>query len=128
MLPASFLSALLAAGIQIPPSPRSERAEREVPQIGVESALVELDVVVTDGKDHPVTDLGPGDFELLEDSRPQAITHFAPGFGAPSRSAASALEQTTRPVPFPAEPGPRLRHLVLAADDYHLHPKGLSAL
>ncbi len=128
MLAASFLSALLAAGIQIPPSPRSEKAEREVPQIGVESALVELDVVVTDGKDHPVTDLGPGDFEVLEDGRPQAITHFAPGFGARSGGAASAAGQTTSPAPFPDEPGPRLRHVVLAVDDYHLEPEDLSAV
>jgi len=98
-----------------------------VPQIGVESELVELDVVVTDGKDHPLTDLGPEDFEVLEDGRPQAVTHFAPAFMAPPRGNASAGGPTPGPAAFP-DAGPRARHLVLVVDDYHLEPEDLSSV
>jgi hypothetical protein len=54
---------------------------------------MELDVVVTDGKDRPIIDLGPEAFEVLEDGRPRPITHFAPGFEARSGRAAPAAGQ-----------------------------------
>jgi hypothetical protein len=121
----TVLSALLAASIQVPPgpSPRPTRADRGVPETGVQTELVELDVVVTDGKDRPVTDLGPEGFEVLEDGRPRPITHFAPGFVA--RPGEAALAAGPRLVAFPDEAVPRARHLVLAVDDYHLEPEDL---
>jgi VWFA-related protein len=88
---------------------------------------VELDVVVTDGKDHPLTDLGPEDFEVLEEGRLQPITHFAPGFMAQPRGNASAGGPTPGPAAFP-DAGPRARHLVLVVDDYHLEPEDLSSV
>lgn len=125
----AVLSALLAAWIQVlpgpPPSPK--KADRGVPEIGVEAELVELDVVVTDGKDRPLTDLGPEDFEVLEDGRPQPVTHFAPGFMAPARGNASAGGPSPGPAAFP-DAGPRARHLVLVVDDYHLEPEHLSSV
>jgi hypothetical protein len=39
--------------------------------------LVQVDAVVTDSKGHQVTNLGPADFEILEDGRPQTITNFS---------------------------------------------------
>src|SRR6476660_5661680 len=38
--------------------------------------LVVVDVVATDGKGQPVTDLKPADFTLLEDGKPQKISGF----------------------------------------------------
>src|SRR5688572_24472780 len=38
--------------------------------------FVRVDVIVTDGKQQPVTDLTQADFELLEDGKPQAIEQF----------------------------------------------------
>jgi len=123
----AVLTALLAASIQVPPSPSPgpKKADRGVPEIGVEAELVELDVVVTDGKDRPLTDLGPEDFEVLEEGRPQPITHFAPGFSAQPRGDALAGGPTPAPAAF-ADAGPRARHLVLVVDDYHLEPEDLS--
>ncbi|HEY2944938.1 MAG TPA: hypothetical protein VGN09_21070 [Vicinamibacteria bacterium] len=45
----ALLSALLAVSIQVPPgpSPRPTKADRGVPEIGAQTELVELDVVVT---------------------------------------------------------------------------------
>jgi VWFA-related protein len=39
--------------------------------------LVQLDAVVTDSKDRPVTNLKKEDFILLQDGKPQTITYFA---------------------------------------------------
>jgi VWFA-related protein len=38
--------------------------------------LVQVDAVVTDSAGRPVTNLGPQDFELLQDGKPQKITNF----------------------------------------------------
>ncbi|PYQ17685.1 MAG: hypothetical protein DMF79_16945, partial [Acidobacteria bacterium] len=88
---------------------------------------MELDVIVTDGKDRPLTDLGPEDFEVLEEGRPQPITHFAHGFMAPSKGNAPPEGRTPGPAAFP-DAGPRPRYLVLAVDDYHLEPEDLSSV
>ena len=39
--------------------------------------LVQVDAVVTDSKDKPVTDLKAQDFEILQDGKPQVITNFS---------------------------------------------------
>jgi VWFA-related protein len=127
VLAPAVLSALLAAGTQAPPAPppRAQKADRDFPEIGVAAELVELDVIVTDGKDHPLTDLGPEDFEVREEGRLQAITHFAPGFRTRPLGRPSAGEPVPGPAAFP-DAGPRARHLVLVVDDYHLEPEDLS--
>ena len=124
----AVLSALLAAWIQTPPSPPPRpEGDRGVPRIGVESELVELDVVVTDGKDRPIIDLSPEAFEVLEDGRFQPITHFARGFTA-GPALRSPSVAAPRVAPFPDEGAPRGRHVVLAVDDYHLEPSDLAAV
>ena len=40
-------------------------------------SLVQLDAVVTDRKGHHVTDLGPSDFLVMQDGRPQPVTAVA---------------------------------------------------
>jgi VWFA-related protein len=55
--------------------------------------LVVVDVVATDNKGQPVTDLTPADFTLLEDGKPQKISGFNfehPG-GAPAPTAPAQL-------------------------------------
>ena len=39
--------------------------------------LVQVDAIVTDAKDRQVTDLKAGDFEILQDGKPQVITNFS---------------------------------------------------
>jgi VWFA-related protein len=43
----------------------------------IDVRVVNVDVTVTDGNGKPVTDLTKGDFEVLEDGQPQAITNFS---------------------------------------------------
>jgi Ca-activated chloride channel homolog len=63
--------------------------------------LVLLNVAVTDNKGHYVVGLRPSDFEILEDSIPQAISTFGEGDG-PQRAVEQTLDSrlvgTTQPV------------------------------
>ena len=101
-----------------------------MPTFPAAAELVQIDVVVT-GKDGvPVRDLRREDFEILEDARPQAISHFAAGTAsrpaaAPGRPAPAAA---TLPPPEPTgPPGASGRTIVLVFDDLHLGASRLSA-
>jgi VWFA-related protein len=52
--------------------------EPATPIFRVQSRLVLLDVVVTDAKGNPVTDLKREDFQVFEDKQPQRISSFEP--------------------------------------------------
>jgi VWFA-related protein len=86
----------------------------------VRAELVQIDVVVTDRDGRCVSGLGPADFEVLEDGKPQPLSHFAeearPGARAEAAAPAAA---TPAPAPAPPPPAPRGRLFVLAVDDLH---------
>src|SRR5215813_6318939 len=54
------------------PTPQLEDAV-----IRINVNLVQVDAIVTDSKDRPVTDLKSEDFVILQDGKPQPITNFA---------------------------------------------------
>src|SRR5689334_5117463 len=66
-----------------PPTSKTETAQKPTTPdvdsqdvVKITTNLVQIDAVVTkDGK--AVTDLQPGDFEIYEDNKPQAITNFS---------------------------------------------------
>jgi VWFA-related protein len=62
-------SIALAQQQQPPPAPP--------PIFRVQVEAVEIDAFVTDAQGNPVTDLTAGDFEILENNRPQDITSFS---------------------------------------------------
>jgi VWFA-related protein len=68
--PIVFL-ALAAAFAQTPPPQTPDTVIR------INVNLVQVDAVVTDSKDKPVTDLRAEDFEILQDGKPQVITNFS---------------------------------------------------
>lgn len=84
--------------------------------------FVRVDVIVTDGRAQPITDLTESDFEVLEDGKPQKIEQFrlikvdgnpAPGDPAPRQIRTSddeELEAAREDV----------RIFVLFMDDYHV--------
>jgi VWFA-related protein len=84
---------------------------------------VQLDVTVADRDGRPVADLMQSDFEVLEDGRPQPISHFAvegrPGLRVAEKAAAP--EAPAAPA-TPPRPPPRGRLIVLAVDDLHTAP------
>ncbi len=73
---AILLSASLMLGAQKSPGPPPEPVRGDV-VFSVTSTLVQIDAVVLDDKGRQVTNLGPGDFDVLIDGRPQKITNFS---------------------------------------------------
>jgi VWFA-related protein len=127
-LASTVLAVLCAAAPQAPgPSP-SPTPDPRIPRVGVESELVELDVVVTDKDDRPRKDLAAEDFEILEDGRPRPLTHFARGFVPPTGPVPAPAPSADRTLPFPDAGTPRGRHVVLAVDDFHLEHADLAAV
>jgi hypothetical protein len=86
--------------------------------------FVRVDVIVTDGKDNPVTDLKETDFEVLEDNQPQSIDQFR------------LIKVEGTYIPKPGDPPPRelrnrddevaeaakddVRVFAFLLDDYHV--------
>src|SRR5260370_2598500 len=116
-----------------PLTPQRTGQQSAGPVIRVTVDLVQLDAVATDSQGHHVTDLKPEDFQILEDGKPQVITHFSyvtvtahPGGPRPVNPA--PREPPGKPpeaIPTPAKglrPEEVQRTIVLMADD-----PGLSA-
>ena len=93
--------------------------------------LVQVDAVVTDSKDKPVSNLEKGDFIILQDGKPQAITNFsyvdikdrtARTVSAPSKPPAGA-KGVPPPPPPPARlsrPADARRTVAMVVDDLGL--------
>jgi hypothetical protein len=60
-----------------PLTPQQTGDQSAGPVIRVTVDLVQVDAVVTDPKGRHVTGLKPEDFQILEDGKPQKITHFS---------------------------------------------------
>src|ERR1039458_3550355 len=69
-----------------------------IPTLRITVTLVQIDAVVTDSGGRHVMDLGPGDFELLQDQEPQGITFFSKSPG-PSRPPHVAGQRDRDPLP-----------------------------
>src|SRR5580658_10976860 len=68
-----------------PLTPQATSQQSAGPVIRVTVDLVQVDAVVTDSQGRHVTGLKPEDFTILEDGKPQKITHFSyvPGTAIP---------------------------------------------
>ena len=106
--------------------PLGARASESLPPISrsVEVSITNVDVVVTDAKGRPVTDLGPLDFVVTQDGLPQVITNFSfvRNTSAPPAPAAETTPSAPAPVrsPLPALAGPAGAHLVVFLDLLHM--------
>jgi VWFA-related protein len=95
-------------------------AAQDVPDSRIE--LVRLDVVVTDKKGQLVRGLGQSDFVVLEDGKPQRLTHFVATGRTPAASTPSpevAAPTLPAPVSVPAPAGPS-RIIVIVVDELHI--------
>src|ERR1017187_6457414 len=94
---------LLICAVFVPgqqPAVPARDSQRTGTVFTVTSTLVQLDAVVTDSKGRYITDLGPEDFEVLEDGKPQKLTHFS-YVRIKTEPAAAADPQATNPKPTP---------------------------
>ncbi len=88
--------------------------------------LVQLDAVVTDRKGKQVTDLAAGDFDLLQDGKPQVITNLSYVRIADPTGPAPALRPVKTPLdtvpapPVKLAPNQVRRTIALIVDDLNL--------
>src|SRR5689334_3753557 len=88
------------------PAPAQESPETPVLRVTVN--LVQVDAVVTDSKRKQVTDLTADDFQVLQDGKPQKITHFS--YISTASPTPAATKPTGPAIPgVPAPPPVRLR-------------------
>jgi VWFA-related protein len=73
---ALIVAAVLAVAVSARQSPPQPADQPDV-RFKVEINYVEVDAVVTDAQGTFVRDLRPGDFEVLEDGKPQEVTAFS---------------------------------------------------
>jgi VWFA-related protein len=89
------------------PAPAQESADQ--PLLRVTVNLVQVDAVVTDSKGNQITDLTANDFLLLQDGKPQKITHFSYISTAAATPAPIAPPRVTPVKGAPAPPPVKLR-------------------
>lgn len=119
-LPLAVFACLLWAGLAAQQA--APQAPPETPPVTfrVEVNYVEVDALVTDGDGNVVSDLTAGDFEILEDGKPQKISTFS--------LVNLPIERADRPLfaPAPIEPDVQSntavdgRMYVIVLDDYHV--------
>lgn len=104
-----FSASLVCAQGPLPPAD---------PVIHVSVNLVQVDAVVTDSKGNHVSNLQPGDFEILEDGKAQKITNFSwiDLSSPPARTAQILRKEDVR------------RSIVLLIDDGSLDVQGFDAV
>src|ERR1044071_2217674 len=94
-------------------------AQQDRPLIRVDVNVVQVEVVVTDGKGRQVPGLRPEDFQLQVDGKDKAITHF------------SMVDTGPAKTPLPGSL-PRLeevhRTVVFMIDEVHTSPENLAQL
>lgn len=100
----------------------------------VDVNVVNVDVFVTDKKGNPVTDLGPGDFELLADGEPVEITNFyaaVQGQAQPSAEAAAPAEEDAYFEPLPlaeGRPEEQKLNLIVLVDNLNIRAHNRNAV
>ncbi len=127
------LSSILSGAQQQPPEPASppttasEITQHDAPvTFTSKSNLVSVPVVVRDRQHRAVGTLNRQDFQLLDNGKPQVITKFSvERIGAPSISAAVAVDQSAPDKTQPAPPPIAERFVAYVFDDMNLTPADL---
>ncbi|MDQ3014073.1 MAG: VWA domain-containing protein, partial [Acidobacteriota bacterium] len=99
----------------------------------IDTELVQIDVVVADKQGKLVSDLKREDFQILEDGKPQPVSHFSVGTAGRQaiwlRTASQSANNDNRNASASSPAAPPTftagRYLVLAVDDVHLTPGNL---
>ncbi len=117
-----ILGVLLAAALA---GSETRAAETAPPLVrSVEISITNVDVVVTDAKGRPVTDLTPLDFVVMQEGKAQAISNFSfvRNTNAPAVPAAETAPSGPSPAasPAPVPPGPAGARLVVFLDFLHM--------
>ncbi|HLG14842.1 MAG TPA: VWA domain-containing protein [Blastocatellia bacterium] len=116
----TLIAALLVlSGLLYPATRGFAQQPRQDEPVRLKTELVELDVVVTDKSNRPVTGLKREDFVLLEEGKPQTISFFSlvqPKVVATPASTTAGTPSSGTPAVTP-EPG---RFIFIILDQYHI--------
>ncbi len=127
LLPLAWcLSALPSAQSQGKQDKSKEQRTQDAATVRIDTELVQIDVVVTDKQGKLISNLKREDFQILEDGKPQTVSHFSVGTSGrqatwlriPPRSANN--DKPNAPANVPQQTFTAGRYLVLAVDDVHL--------
>jgi VWFA-related protein len=101
---------ILALASAQPPAPQALQSSQDH-VIRITVNLVQVDAVVVDSKDRPVTNLKKEDFVILQDGKSQAITNFSFVTTKPEgvRTTSAPTRQAPAPKGMPAPPPPPSR-------------------
>ncbi|HEX8163194.1 MAG TPA: VWA domain-containing protein [Pyrinomonadaceae bacterium] len=124
----TVLCASVAFSQQPAPQPTPPQGQQDE-ALKVSTAVVQLDVIVTDKTGRRVTGLDASDFQVTDDNTPRPVDYFtaiersrlvaqkgaaSPGAASPGATAAAAPPVSSLAVPYPA------RHIALVVDDQNL--------
>jgi VWFA-related protein len=121
---AALLAVCTVWAQNLEPQVQTRPSDEDVIHINVN--LVQVDAVVTDSKHHLVTDLKAGDFQVLQDGKPQKITNFSYVSLKPAAAVAAApaaagkVKGVPPPPPVPVRPEQARRLIALVVDDLGL--------
>lgn len=113
----ALLAVLIAAFLASDPGAQEAARPDDRPVFRVSVSLVQLDAVVTDKQGRHVTTLGPADFEVFQDGRPQQVV------GATYVAVDDPWVDTSGLPPLPVEalkPGDARRIVVVIVDDLRM--------
>ena len=102
------------------------RAAEKAPPLArsVEISITNVDVVVTDAKGRPVTDLTPLDFIVTQEGKAQVISNFSFVRNPPAAATPAATAEEAPPgavsTPVAAAPGPAGARIVVLLDLLHM--------
>ncbi|HVJ28368.1 MAG TPA: VWA domain-containing protein [Vicinamibacterales bacterium] len=103
---ATLVAIAAAAGISVLHAQgNGQKPSTSGPTFKSSTRLVQVSVVVQDGRRRPVTDLKPEDFEIFEDGKPQPVSVFALRGQAPSDAVAEGTGVFTNRLQSPTGGG-----------------------
>lgn len=103
---ATFVAIAAAAGISVLHAQgNGQKPSTSGPTFKSSTRLIQVSVVVQDGRRRPVTDLKPEDFEIFEDGKPQPVSVFSLRGQAPSDAAAESTGVFTNRLQSPTGGG-----------------------
>ena len=103
---ATFVAIAAAAGISVLHAQgNGQKPSTSGPTFKSSTRLVQVSVVVQDGRRRPVTDLKPEDFEIFEDGKPQPVSVFSVRGQAPSDAVAEGTGVFTNRLQSPTGGG-----------------------
>jgi VWFA-related protein len=126
--PVSWIALILAFAGTAHAVQQEYQESENIVRVSVE--LVQVDAVVTNSKDEPVTDLTKDDFIILQDGQPQEITHFSyvlvatpPAEKQKEARTKSSSRSVPAPPPIPLRREKIQRTIALIVDDLGLSPE-----